>query len=60
VRENQTAGAVITQLTVTDADEGRNAEVEFRVSGTYRHEFSIFDNGTMIATTPLDREVSIT
>lgn len=58
IRENQTAGAVITQLTVTDADEGRNADVEFRVAGAHRHEFSIFQNGTMIATTALDREAS--
>ena len=57
VRENGTKGAVVTTLTVNDADEGRNAEVIYRVAGAHRDSFRILDNGTMIATVPLDREV---
>ena len=59
IRENGTAGAVITQLTVTDADVGPNAQVVYRVAGAHRDQFTILDNGTMIATVPLDREVSV-
>ena len=59
IRENGTAGAVITQLTVTDADVGPNAQVVYRVAGAHRDQFTILDNGTMIATVPLDREVSM-
>ena len=57
IRENGTAGAVITQLTVRDADVGLNAEVVYRVAGAHSKEFRILDNGTMLATVPLDREV---
>nr|KAG5694035.1 hypothetical protein BaRGS_025614 [Batillaria attramentaria] len=58
IRENGTVGATIVQLTVTDLDVGRNSEVEYRVAGAYKDEFKILNNGTMIATAPLDRELS--
>ncbi|KAK7097347.1 hypothetical protein V1264_004339 [Littorina saxatilis] len=58
MQENGTAGAVVAQLTVHDADEGKNAEVVYRVAGAHTNEFKILENGTMIATAPLDREVS--
>lgn len=60
IKENRTVGAVVAQLTVTDYDEGRNADVTFRVAGAYGDDFEILDNGTMIATVALDREVTCT
>ncbi|XP_076467992.1 protocadherin-1-like isoform X2 [Babylonia areolata] len=58
LRENGTAGAVVTTLSVTDADVGPNAQVTFRVAAAHRQHFSITANGTMLALGPLDREVS--
>ncbi|KAL8562180.1 hypothetical protein ACOMHN_005165 [Nucella lapillus] len=58
LRENGSAGAVVTLLTAHDADQGDNAQVTYRVAGAHRDRFKILDNGTMIALTPLDREES--
>ncbi|XP_076447158.1 protocadherin-1-like [Babylonia areolata] len=58
LQENATAGTPITTLTVTDADLGPNAQVSYKVVGDYRHQFQILENGTLVSTVPLDREVS--
>ncbi|CAL1536244.1 unnamed protein product [Lymnaea stagnalis] len=54
--ENNSPGAFITQLNVTDNDIGINAEFFYQVVGSHEQTFSVDGTGRMTANIPLDRE----
>lgn len=54
--ENNSPGAFITQLNVTDNDIGINAEFFYQVVGSHEQTFSVDKTGRMTANIPLDRE----
>ena len=59
ILENSPPGTLVVHLTATDADIGINGHIYFQVSEAHTKQFSILDNGTMVTSVPLDREVDI-
>ncbi|RUS72532.1 hypothetical protein EGW08_019699 [Elysia chlorotica] len=60
IRENNTIGTPIVQLSATDGDIGENAELTYDVAGINSKKFSVDSDGLMTALVPLDREESPT
>ncbi|GFR88384.1 protocadherin-11 X-linked [Elysia marginata] len=56
--ENNTIGTSIVELSATDGDIGKNAELTFDVAGINSKKFSVDSDGFMTALLPLDREDS--
>ena len=55
--ESESSGSTVVQVKATDADEGRNAQIKYRLDGSDTSAFHIDeDNGTITTVSKLDYE----
>ncbi|XP_067023578.1 protocadherin Fat 4-like isoform X2 [Acropora muricata] len=58
IREDASTGSKVLKVEASDADEGTNGQIQFRLQGEGRGNFSIDSSGFIHTATPLDYEIT--